>query len=203
MTFSSSKWFLAAIIVVLSALCIFYLSSQNKSHPDEVVGDIHIHGDFKVFLNNISYNFSQQKYMSSENHTLNPFFHLHDMDGSVLHQHMSGVKIGSFFKSLGMSLNSTCFVLDNSSSYCNTNTTSLKMYIRHNGSIWQESNDFDQYSMSDLDQILITYGNNTDQETQYQMSQVTDRACIQSKKCPERGNSEDESSCSGNGPCKA
>jgi hypothetical protein len=84
-----------------------------------------------------------------------------------------------------------------------TSRRSLKMYVKHSGKSWQKTNDFGAYSLTDLDQILISYGNESEDQINWQMSQVTDRACIQSEKCPERGSPHDESTCAGTGPCKA
>lgn len=134
--------------------------------------------------------------MSEEEGPLSPFTHLHDMEGDVIHKHMSGITLGDFFESIGMNLTETCFKLDDGTAYCNDDTHSLKFYV--NGKL---NNKFDQYEIQDLDQILISYGVETEDELQVQLKSLTDEACIYSETCPERGSPPDESSCIGSEEC--
>jgi len=179
-----------AVVVVLAVLIVFalfygiyYLNAAGVG----VVDGVHEHADFAVFVHGMRYNFSQEKFMSDEG-ALSPFVHLHDMDGDVLHKHASGVTLGYFFESVGMSLNATCLALD-AKTYCADGSNTLRMYV--NG---LENTLNERYKFKDLDQILITYG----QEEiiiQEQVSSVTDKACIYSGKCPERGSPPDEIAC--------
>ena len=105
-----------------------------------------------------------------------------------------GVTLGRFFKSLGMSLTSSCFVTDTGQQYCSNGTESLKMFV--NG---QPNAQFDAYPPQDLDRILITYGSESGPDLQKQIDSVTDTACIYSLKCPERGTPPPESCVSGPG----
>ncbi len=181
---------LLLVLVVLGMA--FSLYSHFKPEAQPLVGDVHVHADFKVYLNGSAYDIAQEKYMSEENSPLSPFTHLHDMDGGIIHKHMSGITLGDFFESLGMELTDTCFILDDGSSYCQNDTTTLSMYV--NGRMTKK---FDQYEISDLDRILITYGEASEEELQAQLSSVGDRACIYSETCPERGSPPDESTCTG------
>lgn len=192
------------VCVLTACIGLFGGCAEEKELP--LLGDVHKHADFKVYLNGQAVNFAQEKYMSekpdtdgqSKGHYLSPFFHLHDMDGDILHQHISGMKIGQFFETLGMQFNSDCFVMDDGTKYCNDGKKTLKMYV--NG---QKNNDMENYEFNDLDRILITYGNDSEEEIQKQLDSVTDKACIQSEKCPERGKPEDESSCTASSDCIA
>ncbi|MBI4019330.1 MAG: hypothetical protein HY364_03685 [Candidatus Aenigmarchaeota archaeon] len=177
----------AAAIVIALGIMMFYFGSQNKTSG--IVGEVHEHADFRVYINNEPYNFSQEKYMSTDSKTLSNFMHLHDMEGSVIHKHAEGITLGFFFRSLNMNFNSTCFALDNGSSYCNTDSSRLRMFI--NG---QQSNAYGEYDLKDLDKILITYGSAV-QDTTIQINSVADNACIYSGKCPQRGLPPDEASC--------
>jgi len=143
--------------------------------------------------------------MSTDEHKLSNFTHLHDGDGEIIHKHMSTITLGDFFSSLGMWFGEECFILDadlpssdGGTEYCNDGEKTLKMYV--NG---QPNHEFGDYELSDLDRILITYGDETDEEIQSQIDSVGDRACIQSETCPERGAPSDESSCLSSGDCEA
>jgi hypothetical protein len=196
------KQTLAALLIlaVIAAAALIYvfvvLPSQHGIHG--TLGDIHTHADFKVYINGVALNFSQAKYMSNDTHVLSPFVHMHNMDGGVIHQHIAGVTLGDFFKSLKMSFNSTCFALDNGSSYCDDGTNTLKMYVEHYGGQWQKESAMDSYEFQDMDKILITYGPETEQQLGLQYSSLTDRACMYSLKCPEKGTlNVNESECVG------
>lgn len=176
------------IILIFIAVITYFIITKSQEPP--VLGDVHKHADFKVYINGEAYNFSQEKYMSSKNKTLSNFIHLHDMDGTIIHQHMSTITLGQFFQSLEMKFNETCFVLDNGTSYCNNQEKTLKFYV--NGKI---NHQFGKYEFNDLDRILISYGSEDESIINKQIESVTDNGCIQSKKCPEKGEPGDESSC--------
>ena len=188
-------------IIVLIA--IFFLYPLLSPKPQPVLGDVHKHADFKVYLDGLGYNFTQEKYMSSNSSKLSNFVHLHDMDGGIIHQHMTTITLGTFFRSLNMTFNSSCFVPDNGT-FCNSGEKTLKMFVQHSGGQWERNSKMGDYEFIDLDRILISYGSENDAQLAKQMESVTDRACIPSEKCPERGHPPDEnSSCNTSGPCVA
>jgi len=172
--------FLIGVIVILAigaAAIYFTYGTQKPGTPAE----FHEHVNFAVYLNGAIYSFNQSKYMTNESTEVGKkqFVHMHDMDGGLIHLHEPGITIGRFFDSLDMKLNSTCFVLDNGTSYCNSNGNTLKMFV--NG---VQSSDFDSLQLHDLDKVLISYGNDSSQALQIQMNSIQNDACIYSNKCP-------------------
>ena len=91
------------IIGILGLLLIAFLVWMfvlPKGPTIGVVGDIHNHADFIVFLDGEQFNFSQEKYMSglsASNKSLSNFIHLHDMAGGIIHPHPTPLTILSFF----------------------------------------------------------------------------------------------------------
>lgn len=168
--------------------------NQQKSLP--LLGDVHEHTDFKVYLNGTPLNFAKQKYMSAKDRVIDNFMHLHDLDGQLIHQHMSTTTLKDFFASLNMSFTADCFVTDNNAQYCNNGDSTIKMYV--NG---VKNEQFEDYDFNDLDRILITYGNEDAETIQKQIESVSDKACIQSLKCPERGKPNDEATCLSGSDC--
>ncbi|MEK6902984.1 MAG: hypothetical protein AABX02_05360, partial [archaeon] len=73
-------------------------------------------------------------------------------------------------------------------------------HIYVNGKSLQEDATIENYLIEDLDQILLTNAA-FNQDVASQLAAVTDTACIQSEKCPERGEPTPEDSCSGSGEC--
>lgn len=148
--------------------------------------EIHEHADFAVYVEGNRINFSRPDYMS-DNGELSEKIHLHDMDGNVMHKHAEGATLGMFFESIGIVFNETCF-----NGHCTNDSSRLIMYV--NG---MPSYEYGMYEFSDLDRILIIFGNMTGNITAH-MDAVTSDSCIYSGKCPERGDAPDENSCSGN-----
>lgn len=141
---------------------------------------VHEHADFAVYLNGERFDFKPAKYQSSDTNPLDPDAHLHDGNSDVTHKHRKGITLGYFFDTLGMKFDNQCFATDDGKQYCNTADKKLSMYV--NG---KENTQFGNYEFTDLDRILITYGDMSGVADQ--ITSVSDMACMYSEKCPERG----------------
>ena len=141
----------------------------------------HTHADFAVFIDGSRVDFSQEKYMSTDENPKHPYTHVHDGNGNVMHRHKPGITIGDFFSSLKITLTPECFTLDTGEQYCNDGKKRWRMFV--NG---QEVPVNPAYVFQDLDQILLTYGA-SDTAYEQQRRQLTNDACKYSQTCPERG----------------
>ncbi len=186
MEISQRTMLIAAAALVLVLAAAYYLMNSEPAAPKPY----HTHADFKVYLDGVPLNFSQAKYMSTDNASLDKKVHLHDMDGDIIHHHAKNVTMAYFFRTLNMTYNSTCFVTDANASYCDDANETLRMFARHSGGQWQQVADGPGYVFQDLDQLLITYGP-IGSDVSSEEASVTDKACIESQKCPERGNATD------------
>ena len=81
-------------------------------------------------------------------------------------------------------------MLDNGTQYCNDGDRTLKLYV--NG---KRNALYGDYEFNDLDRILISYGSDNETVITAQLAAVTDKVCIQSDKCPERGEPSDTATC--------
>ena len=140
-------------------------------------GSAHEHADFRVYMDGVAYNFSQEKYMAAkspngEDNCGNgtALAHLHDMDGDVAHKHATGVTWGYFFSTLNMSMDGACFILDNGTIYCNAGNAKWRYFI--NGS---EVSPLSTTEIRDLDRALFTY-NATGSQIEKQLASVTSKA---------------------------
>ncbi len=66
---------------------------DEHSHEEEV----HIHADFKVYINDKQIDFSVSKYQLQAKSV-----HVEDGIGEVVHIHKKGITIGDFFETLGI-----------------------------------------------------------------------------------------------------
>lgn len=192
-------FFIIALPCIALALGIIGWKIVTAPKPTPpLTSEFHIHADFKVFINNKPLDFSLEKYQSHTTGTIHDdFTHLHDGNGEVMHFHKEDITLGYFFKTLGIDFTKECFTLDTGEKFCNTEDYLLQLFV--NG---EPSTQLNEYIPNDLDRILITYDDLTQAESHIpqQIMSVTDRACIYSKTCPERGTPPVESCVAGQ-PC--
>lgn len=151
---------------------------------------VHEHADIKVILRGQSLDLSQDKYQShghdadgnEVNEDKHPYLHLHDGNGAIVHKHSLGYTLADFFASLGITLTDECLTLDTGEAFCENEAESLRFVV--NG---EARDDIAGYEFTDLDRMLISFGNEDEAALQAQIASVSDEACIYSETCPERG----------------
>lgn len=144
-----------------------------------VLDSQHIHADWKVYINSKVLDFSDKSHMERmrSNQPVSSFIHvdsgttLPEKTSDVLHMHATGVPLWIFFKSVGIDFNKDCITLENKENYCNEDNKKLKLFV--NG---KENNEFENYVFEDLDKILISYGDESEEEIQKQLNSITDFA---------------------------
>lgn len=76
-----------------------------------------------------------------------------NINGTIYKTVSENVRLKDFFDTWGKTFNSTC-VLD----YCNTNTSSMKMYVwDYSNSKWVENYDYELYTINNNNVIMIDY----------------------------------------------
>ena len=146
-----------------------------------VLGSQHIHADWKVYIYGKTLDFSDKSHMERMRNNLqvSSFIHvdsgapLPEKTGDILHMHATGISLWIFFKSIGMDFNKDCITLENKEKFCNKENKKLKFYV--NG---QENSEFENYVFNDLDKILISYGDESEEEIKNQLASITDFAKI-------------------------
>ena len=145
--------------------------SMDTNAKMGILGSQHIHADWKIYVNGKPLNFADSKYYMEGS-----FIHLDEsqnkQDASgVLHMHATGVPLWIFFKSIGMEFNKDCITLDTKEKFCNDEHKNIKFLVSG-----KENNEFENYVFRNLDKILISYGNENQQEIQKQLDSITDFA---------------------------
>ncbi len=208
-------------ILPIGLLCLVLLlgacAKKTAKNPDPN----HVHADFAIWVNGYKLDFSDARYMSeaptptsmlphfipaalaheNENdENVNPdrkYLHLHDGNGHVIHRHKPDLTLGDFFHSLGMTMTSSCFELDDfqfqhldqgwvhdfarTKNLCSDGKFRWTMIVNGKAVPMDAG-----YVFADGDKILLSYGS-SDTASQEQYKQMTDDACLYSKTCPERG----------------
>ena len=171
-----------AVLIIISA---FFLLSPKSASSSTVgtgsvetyqtprlgaVGSEHTHQDFKIYIEGKDWDFSLPKYQVRARHV-----HVEGGDGDVIHKHATGVTVGYFLDTVGWKLTNGCLTTDQGNAYCNSEDKTLKFYL--NG---QNIDDLTNYEMRDLDKFLISYGSDSEEQIQSQLSSITNKAPIQS-----------------------
>ncbi len=133
-----------------------------------VLGSQHIHADWKIYINGKALDDTMLESLAMDmskmdNSMTSSFIHLDkgapspENTSDIIHMHATGVPLWIFFKSVGLDFNKDCLILENKESFCNNSIKKLKFYV--NG---KPNNAWENYVFSDLDKILISYGDEID-----------------------------------------
>ena len=144
-----------------------------------ILGTQHIHADWKVYINGKSLDFSDKTHMErmQGNLPVSSFIHVDsgapspEKAGDVLHMHSTGIPLWIFFNSIGVDFNKDCITLEDKKKFCTGGNKKLKFFV--NG---KESNEFENYAFNDLDKILISYGEESEEKIINQLAEITDFA---------------------------
>jgi len=152
----------------------------------------HTHADFAVWMDGVRMDYSAEELMSGtstdeathdeEHERHDPYLHLHDGVGHVVHRHKPGLTIGEFFATIDIGIAGNCYSAHAplaDGEICGDHP--FRMFV--NG----EERPLDlAYAFEDLDQMLFTNAVD-DAEAEEQLQRLTDDACLYSKRCPWRG----------------
>lgn len=159
----------AALLVIFLALAggaTLLIGSQPQKPRLGPVGGIHIHSDWKFYVNGEALDFDRPNYQVRSRHV-----HVEGGDGDLVHVHATGVTFGYFLETLGFRLGDGCVTLDDGRELCNTGDRTWKFYV--NG---KPNSEWGAYMMKDFDKILLSYGNETEEQLLGQLETITDKA---------------------------
>ena len=155
-----------------------HLHGVGTSQGDEV----HVHGDFRMYIGDERIRFTDAKYQSSTAHAHHVSLHFHDGNDEVIHRHADNVTLVEFFDSIGLKLTNNCVTMDTGTSYCTDGTGTLMLIVNN-----ELRPDIENYIFTEEDRILLYYGDATNPRIKDYVEGVTDLACLYSGTCPERG----------------
>ena len=185
-----------AIVIVVGALIATLVVRPPVAHiPAKNPDPEHNHADFAVWINGKQLDFSDAKYMTTEEEeaaapigSVKKYFHLHDGDGHVMHRHKPGLTLCEFFDSLNNPKGRPEFSVRGTDFFYRGTEYNEQLYV--NGVLQPDVGC--SYVFNDGDHLLIT--NDTDAtEVQKELSLMTDDGCRYSKTCPWKGPPPDES----------
>lgn len=188
---NSPKTYAIYLLIFAVLVGIFYIA-YNSFFPTSRIGALgsqHIHADFKLYINNQAVNFTQSKYQLDYGSS-DQYVHMEGGDGNIIHVHATGIILNDWLNSINIYINSTCLTMDDGTNYCNSPTTHLRMYVGHCSPIgttnttcssWQQVSPVAaDYTIQDLDKILISYGSDNPSSISAQQNSVTNEAVLHS-----------------------
>ena len=166
------------IIVVIVGFSIYTFiemdSSEAMGLPSGAgkLGDEHEHASLLVRIFGDQFDFSTSTYQIK-----NSWIHFEESDGTTIHRHSSGVTLEYLFDSLSLTVGKVsidgilkdCFAFPESDGrkFCTNEDYSLKFYINH-----QAVSGINDYVIEDGDRILISYGNEVEEQINEQLMEL-------------------------------
>lgn len=158
--------------IVGYAAWTFATMSENATGGPEGAGQLnseHSHAAILVKIFGDPFDFSAPSYQIKS-----PWIHFEGGDGTTIHKHATGVKLGYLFDSLKLELDDQCFVFQDGRSFCTKDENSLKFYINK-----VQVPDIRNYETKDKDRILIIYGAETPEEIEGVLLELENQPLIE------------------------
>ena len=121
-----------------------------------LLGDEHEHSSILVKIFGDKFDFSVPNYQIKSS-----WIHFEESDGTTVHRHASGIKLGYLFETLGIGIDTQCFIFPDKRQFCTNEDYSLKYFINH-----LPIDDIRDYVFEDGDRILILYGNESSEQVE-------------------------------------
>ncbi len=161
---------LLAFVGVLAAGVIYAILNLGSSSSTALgaVGSEHTHMDIQTYVDAAPVNFNLPQYQLQSS-----YVHFEGGQGGVVHKHATGVTIGFMLSTLKMDLSKDCLSM-NGVKYCSQGDKTLKVFV--NGKQIEQP---EKYEMENLDKILVSYGNESQEQLKKQLDSITDKAKTQ------------------------
>ena len=155
---------LIALIVGYSGYVFVTMDADVPGAPPGAgkLGSEHEHASLLVRIFNDKFDFAVPSYQIKSS-----WIHFEESDGTTIHRHASGVMLGYLFETMNIGINSECYVFPDGRQFCTNEDYSLKYYINH-----QLVDDIIEHIIQDGDRILITFGNETPEQIEDQLTEL-------------------------------
>ena len=160
----------AGILTVIAAISVYAsyefitMTGDVPGAPENAgkLGGEHIHASMLVRIFGDKYDFSLPNYQIKSS-----WIHFEDQDGDTVHRHSSGVELEFLFNSLNIGLSEKCFIFADGRQFCTNDDYSLKYFVNH-----KPVSDIRGYVIQEDDRILISYGDETEDEIEEQLAEL-------------------------------
>ena len=157
-----------AVIAVIVGYSVYMFVTMDQSTvpggPENAgaLGSEHAHAGILVKIFGDTFDFSGTAFQIKS-----PWIHFEGGEGTTMHKHATGVTVGYLFDTLPLSVDDDCFEFGDGRSFCTNEDYSLKFFI--NG---ESVTGISDYSISEDDKILVSYGAETPEEIESQLLEL-------------------------------
>ena len=155
------------LIGLMSSITLGVLLDQPKtdSYSTFVFGIAHEHASISMKIFGDEFDFTKPEFQLQ-----NPFIHLENSNGYVVHRHSKDVTIGYLFETINLGLLSNCIVFHDGTKFCSNEDYILKFYINE-----KKVDDLRDYLIFEGDLILISYGSENQEKIAEQLAELKAR----------------------------
>ena len=162
---------MAAGILVLIALIVGYSGYVFVTMDADVpgappgagrLGGEHEHASLLVRIFDDKFDFAVPSYQIKSS-----WIHFEESDGTTIHRHASGVTLSYLFETMNIIIDDQCYLFPDGRQFCTNEDYSLKYYLNH-----KSVDSINDYVIQDGDRILITFGNETPEQIEDQLTEL-------------------------------
>jgi len=153
------------VTTIILAILLQHTLQQNQEHASLFAPEIdetHQHASIlvKIFGDKINFNMPKYQLVSYWANFEEPY-------DDIVHIQSEQVTIRHLFETLNFKINENCFTFENGTGFCTDEEYSLKYFVNSN-----QVSDMQEHEIHDGDRILISYGNETQEEIKTQLDEL-------------------------------
>ena len=159
-----------AVIVGYAAFLFVNMTESAPGTPENAgaLGSDHAHAAIATRIFGDYFDYSAPAYQIKDS-----WIHFEGRDGSTIHKHATGVTLGHLFETLSLDIDDQCFRFQDGRSFCTNDDYSLLYFI--NG---EKVDDIRDYEIMEDDRILISYGAETPEEIEQQLTDLDNQTLV-------------------------
>jgi len=160
-----------AVIVGYAGYMFMNMTEDAPGGPENAgaLGSEHSHAAILVKIFGDTFEFSGPAFQIKS-----PWIHFEGGDGTTVHKHATGVKLGYLFDTLSIGLDDQCYVFPDGKSFCSDEDYKLRFFINS-----EEVPDIRNYEIQEGDRILIVFGSETPDEIEAYLLQLDNQELIE------------------------
>ncbi len=162
-----------AIITVIVGYSVYVFLNMTETAPGGpdgagALGSEHSHAALLVKIFGDTFEFASPAFQIKSS-----WIHFEGNDGTTIHKHATGVKLGYLFETLAIGLDDQCYVFTDGKQFCSNEDYELKFFINS-----EQVPDIREYEIMEGDRVLIVYGAETPEEIDEYLLQLDNQELV-------------------------
>jgi hypothetical protein len=159
-----------AVIVGYAGYLFLTMTETAPGGPEGAgaLGSEHSHAALLVKIFGDTFEFASPAFQIKSS-----WIHFEGNDGTTIHKHATGVKLGYLFETLAIGLDDECYVFPDGKQFCSNEDYKLKFFINR-----EQVPDIREYDITEGDRVLIVYGAETPEEIEAYLLQLDNQELV-------------------------